>query len=142
MVCDCCCFIGNSSGFMQFSDIIFRNSCNSLHISWSRTLRLKSPATWSSLFEFFIRGNISFQNFSNGSIWPLGCLYKTLKIVFFLFSNRISTETDSTSSEFMLKSFRILISTDWWIYSETPPPFFAFSPDEYLYRLVIHIMIY
>ena len=31
----------------------------------------------------------------------------------------------------MLKSFHILNSTNWWIYSETPTTFFAFSLHEY-----------
>ena len=55
----------------------------------------------------------------------------------------VSTEIDSTSSEVMLISFRILNSTDWWIYSETPPPAptkknFAFSRDECRHSFVIH----
>ena len=53
MVYGCCCFIGNPSGFIcgwyhdVFTDFI-----------WSRTLRLKSTATWICLFESFIRENV------------------------------------------------------------------------------------
>ena len=135
MVYGCCCFIGNPSGFIcgwyhdVFTDFMEKLLYYFLHILYDQ-----ERWGWNQLRHESAYLNLLFvKMFSSDSIWPLGCPCKTLKIVFFLFLKRISTENGATSSEFMPKPFRILNSTDWWTYSENPPSFFAFSLDEYLY---------
>ena len=57
--------------------IKFKKSCTFLLFSWSKRLRLKSPAIWCTLFEFFVILKTFFKNLSNDSVWPLSGLYKT-----------------------------------------------------------------
>ena len=90
-------------------------------------ISMTNKMKWNCFFEFFIRENVSLKNFPISLIWPLRCLYKALKIVFFLLFKIIATQIDSASSEFRFKSFHILNSKDWWIFSETPPLFFLLS---------------
>ena len=64
-------------GIIPFSYSKFKKLCTLLYLSWSRILKLKSPAIWKGfklLFAFF---KISFKNLSNGSITPFRGLYKT-----------------------------------------------------------------
>ena len=116
-------------GIMPFLRIILKNYCNFFYIFHDQ-----ERWGWNHLqHEITCLNLLSVKMFSNGSIWPLGYLCKTLKIVFFFFLKRISIDIGSTSSECLLKPFRVLNSTDWWSYSETPPSFFAFRLDGYLY---------
>ena len=67
-------------GIIPFWCIKFQKSCIFLLFSWSKGLRLKSPAIWCVIsIEIFVILKTFFKNFSNDSVWPLGGLYKTLR---------------------------------------------------------------
>ena len=134
MVYGCCCFIGNPSEFIfDWYHAVFTNYIEKL-LYFFYIFHDQERWGWNHLqHEITYLNLLSVKMFSNGSIWPLGYLCKTLKIVFFFFLKRISIDIGSTSSECLLKPFRVLNSTDWWSYSETPPSFFAFRLDGYLY---------
>ena len=100
---------------------------------------LKIIATWECLCEFFTCENISFKNFSNDSIWPLGCLYKTSGF-FCVFEKNFSWNWFYIIRIYArkipyFKPYR-LVGMEW-----DSSTFSAFSFDEYLYSLVFHIMI-
>ena len=74
----------------------FRKFCTFLQLSWSNRLRLKSPAIWNFLFDFFVLWKMQYRNFSKGSVNPFGGLYKTLINVFRFLLHKSPIETVST----------------------------------------------
>ena len=111
MVYCCCCFLVTLVGLFIIRIILFcynkfRKVCTFLQLSWSNTLRLKSPAIWNFLFDFFVLWKMQFRNFSKGSVNPFGGLYKTLINVFSIFLHKSSIEIDSTSVLLILRSGR------------------------------------
>ena len=109
-------------GIISFSYSKFKSLRTLLHLSCSRTLRLKSPVIWKGFKLFFVFLKNSFKYLWNGSITPFGGLYKKISKVFRSLWNKIFIESDSTSRLLILKSGLNLKFRDFFIEIETPPP--------------------
>ena len=62
-------------GIILFLYNKFRKFCTFLQLSWSNALRLKSPAIWNFLFDFFVLWKGQFRNLPMGSVNPFESLY-------------------------------------------------------------------